>query len=110
MPPCKTEPNYTWNFGILEGKPRYLWLIFEEPKGDTTTDKNNALAVNAKAKQLRVSLDGTFYPLDRLEIDWDKNDFAEAYKSYHKVCESNGNKEPILDMVMLKKTLYNLCA
>ena len=54
---------------------------------------------NAKAKQLRVSLDGTFYPWDRLEIDWDKNDYAEAYKSFQKVCDSNGNKEHILEMV-----------
>ncbi len=40
--------------------------------GDTSTDKNNALSDNAKVKQLHVSLDGTFYPRDRLEIDWEK--------------------------------------
>ena len=77
--------------------------------GDTATDKNNALSDNAKVKQLRVSLDGTFYPRDRLEIDWEKNDFAEAYKSYQKVCESNGNKEPILDMTAFK-SLYTIYA
>ena len=55
-----------------------------------------------KVKQLRVSRDGTFYPRERLEIDWEKNDYAEAYKSYQKVCESNGNNEPILDMTALK--------
>ncbi len=54
-------------------------------------------------KQLRVSLDGTFYPRDRLEIDWDKNYYAEAYKSYQKVSEIDGNEEPILDMVAFKK-------
>ena len=57
---------------------------------------------NAKVKQLRVSLDGTFYPRDRLEINWEKNDYAEAYKSYQKVYESNGTKEPILDTVAFK--------
>ena len=46
---------------------------------------NNALSDNAKVKQLRVSRDGTFYPRDRLEINWEKNDYAEAYKSYQKV-------------------------
>ena len=98
----------TWNLGVLEGKPRCLWLIFEKPDGDTATDKNNALSDNAKVKQLWVPLDETFYPRDRLEIDWYKNDYAEAYKSYQKVCESNGNKEPILDMTALKFA-YNLC-
>ena len=70
--------------------------------------KNNALSENAKVKQLHVSLDGTFYPRDRLEINLEKNDYAEAYKSYQKVCESIGNKEPILDMVAFKKlkTIY----
>ncbi len=45
---------------------------FKKPDGDTATDKNNALIDNAKVKQLRVSLDGTFYPQDRLEINWEK--------------------------------------
>ena len=62
---------------------------------------------NAKVKQLRVALDGTFYPQDWLEIDWGKNDYAEAYKYSQKVCESNGNKEPILDMVAFK-SLYTI--
>ena len=56
----------------------------KKPDGDTATDKNNALSDNAQVKQLRVSLDGTFYPRDRLEINWEKNDFAEAYKSYQR--------------------------
>ncbi len=101
---------YTWNLGVLEGKPRYLWLIFKKPDGDEGTDKNNALCDNAKVKQLRVSLDGTFYPRDRLEIDWGKNDYGEAYKSYQKVCESNGNNDPILDMVAFQKlyTIYSI--
>ena len=46
------------------------------------------------------------------EIDWKligKNDYAEAYKSYQKVCESNGNKESILDMVVFK-SLYTTYA
>ena len=103
------QTTYTWNLGVLEGKPRYLWMIFKKPDGDTATDKNNALSDNAKVKQLRVSLDGTFYPRDRLEINWEKNDFAEAYKSYQKVCESNGNKEPILDMTAFK-SLYTIYA
>ena len=60
-------------------------------------------------KQLRVSLDGTFYPRDRLEINWGKNDYAEAYKSCQKVCESNENKEPILDMTAFK-SLYTIYA
>ena len=58
-------------------------------------------------KQLRICLDGTFYPRDRLEIDWEKNDYSEAYKSYQKVCESNGYIEPILDMVAFK-SLYTI--
>ena len=57
----------------------------KKPDGETAADKNNALSDNAKVKQLRVSLDGTFYPRDRLEINWGKNDYAEAYKSYQKV-------------------------
>ncbi len=56
------QTTCTWNLGVLEGKPRYLWIIFFKPDGDTATDKNNALSDNAKVKQLRVSLDGTFYP------------------------------------------------
>ena len=65
---------------------------------------------NAKVKQLCASLDGTFYPRDRLEINWEKkNDYAEAYKSYQKVCESNGNKEPILDLTAFK-SLYAIHA
>ena len=56
------QTTYTWNLGVLQGKPRYLWIIFKKPDGDTATDKNNALSGNAKVKQLRVSLDGTFYP------------------------------------------------
>ena len=83
--------------------------FFFKPDGDTATDKNNALSDNAKVKQLRVSLDGTFYPWDRLEINWGKNDDAEAYKSYQKGCESNGNKEPILDMRAFK-SLYTIYA
>ena len=92
-----------WNLGVLEGKPSYLWLIFQKPDGDTATDKNNALSDNAKVKQLQVSLDGTFYPRVRLEIDWEKYDSAEAYKSHKKGYESKGNKAPILDMVAFKK-------
>ena len=46
--------------------------FLKEPDGDTATDKNNALSDNAKVKQIRVSLDGTFYPRDRLEINWGK--------------------------------------
>ena len=60
------------------------------------------------------------------EIDWKligkDDDYAEAYKSYQKVCESNGNhfyiprqlrwlagdnKEPILDMTAFK-SLYTI--
>ena len=46
------------------------------------------------------------------DIDWKligkKNDYAEAYKSYQKVCEGNGNKEPILDTTAFKSlnTIY----
>ena len=47
-------------------------LIFKNPHGDTAADKNNALSDNAKVKQLRISLDGTFYALDRLETNWGK--------------------------------------
>ena len=40
------------------------------------------------------------------KIDWkligEKNDYAEAYKSYQKESERNGNKEPILDMTAFK--------
>ena len=82
----------------------------KKPDGDTATDMNNALSDNAKVKQLRVSRDGTFYPRDRLEIDCGKNDFSEAYKSYQKVCESNGNKEPILDMTAFKSLLLMQCS
>ena len=94
--------TYTCNLGVLEGNPRYLWIIFKKQDGDAAAGKNNALSDNAKVKQLQVSLDGTFYPWDRLEIDWDKNDYAKAYKCYQKFCESNGNEEPILDMVVFK--------
>ena len=62
----------TQNLGVLEGKPQYLWLIIFKPDGETATDKNNALSDNAKVKQLQVSPDGTFYPQDRLEINWGK--------------------------------------
>ncbi len=44
-----------------------------------------------------------------MEINWGKKDYAEAYKSYQKVCESNGNKEPILDMTAFK-SLYAIYA
>ena len=45
------------------------------------------------------------------EIDFkligERNDDDETYKSYQKVCESNGNIQPILDMVAFKK-LYTI--
>ena len=63
---------------------------------------------NAKVKQLHVSLDRTFYPRDRLEINWEKNDYAEAVKSFQTVCESNGNKEPILDMTAFKSCIQSM--
>ena len=87
------QTTHTWNLGVLDGKPRYLWFIFKKPDGDFATDKNNALSDNANVKQLRVSLDGTFYPRARLEIDWEKSDYAEAYKPYQKVCGIYGNKK-----------------
>ena len=65
---------------------------------------------NAKVKQLRASLHGTFYPRDGLEINWEKNDYAEAYKSYQKVCESNGNKEPILPTPTIVRAWVGLLA
>ena len=102
------QTTYTWKLGVLEGKPRYLWLIFKKPDGDTATDKDNALTDNAKVKQLCVSLDGTFYPRDGLEINWEKNDYAEAYKSYQKVCESNGNKKPFWIVQHLKACIQSM--
>ena len=47
-------------------------FLKKTPDGDTATDNNNALSDNAKVKQLRVSLDGTFYLRDRLEINWER--------------------------------------
>ena len=43
-----------------------------------------------------------------MEIDWEKNDFAETYNCHQKVCESNVNKEFILDMTAFKSlnTIY----
>ena len=54
--------------------------------GDTATDKNTALSDNANVKQLRVSLDGTFYPRDRLENDWRKKMMMLKHKSLTKTC------------------------
>ena len=36
--------------------------FLKRPDGYTATDKNNVLSDNANVKQLRISLDGTFYP------------------------------------------------
>ena len=53
---------------------------------DTATDQNNALSDNANVKQLRVSPDGTFYPRDRLEINWGKKMIMLKHSSLNKRC------------------------
>lgn len=86
--------------------PRYIIIAFQEARrGDLK--KNTSKFDNIEVSDIRVTLNGDYYPIERMRLDFSKNKYVEAHCNYTKFYQSFKNdytlpKQPLLDYVTFK--------
>lgn len=86
-------------------RPRYVIVFFQTDKRDKST-ADPTLFDNADVQSIRLSLNGEYWPNERMQLDFGKTDYNEAYFNYTEFFPSYMNstqKRPLLDISSFKK-------
>ncbi|CAG9820765.1 unnamed protein product [Phaedon cochleariae] len=63
------------------GSPRYVIVFFQTKKSDNIHE-DMTLFDNANMKSMRLALNSDFYPQERMQLDFSKNQYADAHFNY----------------------------
>lgn len=86
--------------------PRYVIIAFHTDRRGQTS-KDPSYFDNIDVSDIRVMLNGEYYPVERMRLDFEKNNFVEAHYNYTQFYSSFKNdyssfKQPLLDYVAFK--------
>jgi hypothetical protein len=90
-----TGERVSWSLGNFTNAVRFVFVCFKTAA--SAVDKNNALFTAEGIKSLRLQLNGLYYPVDHLVVDYDEYYVAEVYKAYIESCKLFDN-EPQLTL------------
>ncbi|XP_050505307.1 uncharacterized protein LOC126883689 [Diabrotica virgifera virgifera] len=85
-------------------RPRYVIVFFQTGKRNTITS-DPTLFDNVSIQSIRLSLNGGYWPNGRMQLDFKKTDYNEAYFNYTEFYPSyihSQHKRPLLDFLAFK--------
>ncbi|XP_050516193.1 uncharacterized protein LOC126891058 [Diabrotica virgifera virgifera] len=85
-------------------RPRYVIVFFQTNKLDKTT-ADPTLFDNVNIQSIRLSLNGEYWPNERMQLDFSKTDYNEAYFNYTEFYPSyihSQQKRPLLEFSAFK--------
>ncbi|XP_050516202.1 uncharacterized protein LOC126891066 [Diabrotica virgifera virgifera] len=85
-------------------RPRYVIVFFQTGKRNTIT-ADPTLFDNVSIQSIRLSLNGEYWPNERMQLDFSKTDYNEAYFNYTEFYPSyvhSQQKRPLLDFSAFK--------
>ncbi|XP_050503649.1 uncharacterized protein LOC126890198 [Diabrotica virgifera virgifera] len=86
-------------------RPRYVIVAFQTSKRDDI-HANPTLFDHIRMSSVRLVINGEYWPNERMQLDFAKNDYAIAHYNYTEFFPSytlSSTKHPILDYVAFKK-------
>lgn len=105
LPALKTGAQreiWTVKTSSAEQSPRYIIIAFQ-------TDRYGKISANptefdhVNISNIRLSLNSDYWPNERMTLDFSKNEYSEAYKSYTDFYSSYSNKKhPLIEYVAFK--------
>jgi hypothetical protein len=90
-----TGEKISWTLGNYTNAVRFVFVCFK--KDPSAVDNNNALFTADGIKSLRLQLNGLYYPVEGIELNYADYNLAEVYKAYIEACETFG-VEPQLNL------------
>ena len=106
-----TGTNFSWSLGNYTNSIRFIFVTFK-PTTASSTGSNNALftthAGTDKITSMRVQINQTYYPIDRMQMDFLNADVLEPYVAYMNCCQMFGN-EPQLSVQEFKDLYPIFC-
>jgi hypothetical protein len=105
------EPaQYDWRIGAISNNPRYI--IFGFKRNDPSFEKNNSRFISYEKKKeiksLRLALNQTYYPLDKMEFSAINSELQHPYGEYIQMCKTF-MVDPQYDFSMYKKQYSIFC-
>ena len=102
---------YTWQVALLKNRPKFILLGFKD--SDISFTKNNSKFIqdngaNNKFKSLRVKLNNSNYPMNKMQFDIATNNQIEPYLAYVNLCKEFKNK-PQLNMLDFQNLYSVFC-
>ncbi len=105
-----TEAKHTWNIANISNNPRYFIFGFKHEVSGF--QKNNSRFVSyhdtKEIKSLRLSLNQSYYPLDKMELKPTESSMQHPYGNYIEMCKIFGN-EPMYDYRTFKDFYSVFC-
>ncbi|XP_056644818.1 uncharacterized protein LOC130450462 [Diorhabda sublineata] len=86
-------------------RPRFVIVFFQTDKRNLST-ADPTLFDNTDVQSIRLSLNGDYWPNERMQLDFAKTDYNEAYFNYTEFYPNYANstqKRPLLDYSSFKK-------
>jgi len=81
--------NISWKVSLTNSRPRYVLVAFKDLT--TSIEKNNSLFIQKDGANavtsLRVQINNSYYPINKMEFDAVGNKQMEPYLAYVKMCK-----------------------
>jgi hypothetical protein len=81
--------NLSWKVSLTNSRPRYILVAFKDLT--TSIEKNNSLFIQKDGANavtsLRVQINNSYYPINKMEFDAVGNKQMEPYLAYVKMCK-----------------------
>jgi len=101
--------NLSWKTTLSNSRPKYILVAFKDL--NISIEKNNSLFIQRSEKEgitsLRVQINNSYYPINKMEFDAKKNYQTEPYLSYVKMCKEFHKGCPQLNIRDFKN-LYSI--
>jgi hypothetical protein len=91
-----TGATYSWKLGNVNNSVRFIFIAFKKTDAPTA-QTNNALFTGEKITSMRIQMNNVYYPIDRMQFNFDNYNIMEPYNSYVECCKTFGN-EPQLNV------------
>jgi hypothetical protein len=88
---------YQWKLGNYANSVRFVIVGFKDTTVTIDAQHNNSLFTANKITSLRLQLNNLYYPIDRMQFDFQNYKISEPYQSYINICQTFGN-EPQLTL------------